>query len=145
MRASRAFYQFRFAITRHGYFCLVTHHAKLGDEVAIFPGYFLAVVLRPWRPPPKGPTGNLTTNQAQATEVEYHQFVGGAYIHGMMRNEANCIINEFGCKYRPSEAQWKKISQSSDSGNGEGWRTLGFSGNYSRILPTLGLRRVKLV
>lgn len=137
VRASRVFDHFRFAVTRHGYFCLVTHYASLRDEVAIFPGYPLAVVIRPWSPSP--------ITQPQGPDCEYHEFVGDAYVHGMMRNEAQCIIEEFGCRYRPSEAQRDKMARASDSGNGEGWRTLGFSGNYSRILPTLGARRVKLV
>ena len=144
VRASRVFDQFRFAITRHGYFCLVTRHAQTHDEVAIFPGYPLAVVIRPWRPPTRDTTSKPNTEQMQATGLEYHEFVGSTYIHGMMRNEAQCIISEFGCRYKPSEAQWEKISRASDSGNGEGWGTLGFSGDYSRILPTLGVRRVKL-
>lgn len=136
-RASRVADQFRFAVTKHGYFCLVTCFAELHDEVAIFPGYQLGVVICPWNP--------SLGDRPQARDTEYHEFIGDAYIHGMMRNEAQCIIDEFGCKYKPSESQWTKIAKASDSGNGEGWETLGFSGNYSQILPTLGLRRVKLV
>ncbi|RYP43865.1 hypothetical protein DL768_009613 [Monosporascus sp. mg162] len=148
-RTSRVAHKFRFAMTRHGYFCVVDHHAKVGDEIAVFTGYLLGVVLRPWSP--SSGDGQMRINgheertRSQADDAQYYEFIGDAYVHGMMRNEAQCIIDEFNCKYKPSESQWDKILRASDSGDGEGWKTLGFSGNYSRILNTLGLRRVKLV
>ncbi|RYO81924.1 hypothetical protein DL762_006856 [Monosporascus cannonballus] len=148
-RASRVAGQFRFVITRHGYFCVINRLANVGDEIAIFTGYPLCVVLRPWRPSSgDGQTkinGHEQWTRSQANDAQYYEFIGDAYVHGMMRNEAQCIIDEFNCKYKPSESQWDKILRASDSGEGEGWKTLGFSGNYSRILSTLGLRRVKLV
>ncbi|KAK7756188.1 hypothetical protein SLS62_001781 [Diatrype stigma] len=148
-RASNVADQYRFAITKHGYFCIVTCFANIHDEVAILPGYSLGVVIRPWSPSPgdrfRNPKGKEGNGISQNSDTEYHEFVGDAYIHGMMRNEAQCIIDEFGCKHKPSESQWGKIARASDSGKGEGWETFGFSGNYSRVLPTLGLRRVKLV
>lgn len=148
-RATNVADQYRFAITKHGYFCIVTCFANIHDEVAILPGFILGVVIRPWSPSAgdrfKNPKGKERNGVPQNLDTEYYEFIGDAYIHGMMRNEAQCIIDEFGCKHKPSESQWGKTARASDSGKGEGWETLGFSGNYSRVLPTLGLRRIKLV
>ncbi|KAI1493946.1 heterokaryon incompatibility protein-domain-containing protein [Biscogniauxia mediterranea] len=148
--SSAAMRYFRFAITKHGYFCLVPRLAQLHDEVSIFQAYELGVVTRPWTPPARTRKSDVSQNKAnnearQTTPTEYFELIGDAYIHGMMNNEARCINDEFNCKYKPTQTQWRKILEASDSGRGEQWRTLDLHGEYSRILPTLGPRTVNLV
>ncbi|KAJ8115777.1 hypothetical protein ONZ43_g4590 [Nemania bipapillata] len=138
---------FRFAVTRHGYFCLVPRIVQAGDEIAIFQSYELAVVLRRLAPPPTPgeQEQNQRRKQTAAVVDPYFELLGDAYVHGMMENEARCIIDEFNCKNEPTAAQWDKILQASDGGRGEPWATLSLSGQYERILKTLGPRTVRLV
>ncbi|KAI1501673.1 heterokaryon incompatibility protein-domain-containing protein [Biscogniauxia marginata] len=138
---------FRFAITKHGYFCLVPRVAQLHDLVGVFQDYDLGVVIRPWTPPSRLRKGDQDQTGAGdwAVETSYFELIGDSYIHGMMNNEARCIMDEFHCKYKPTRAQWNKILEASDFGRGEQWRTLDLNGGYSRILVTLGPRPVKLV
>ncbi|KAI2641412.1 heterokaryon incompatibility protein-domain-containing protein [Hypomontagnella submonticulosa] len=147
MEASEALQGFRFAVTRRGYFCLVPRVTQLHDVAGIFVGYLLGVVLRPWQPSAThqdaGDNGGDTPRRAE--EAEYFEFIGDSYIHGMMTNEARCMIEEFNCKHNPTKAQFDATARASDSGRGEGWKTLGLDGGYSRILETLGDRLVKLV
>ncbi|KAI5917519.1 heterokaryon incompatibility protein-domain-containing protein [Camillea tinctor] len=148
--SSAAMKYFRFAITRHGYFCLVPRLAQLHDEVSILQDYDLGVVLRPWTPPLRARKRDQGQNKAgnevrQTTPTKYFELIGDAYIHGMMSNEARCINDEFKCKYQPTQGQWHSILEASNSGQGEQWRTLDLNGQYSRILSTLGLRIVNLV
>ncbi|KAI1341021.1 heterokaryon incompatibility protein-domain-containing protein [Xylariaceae sp. FL0016] len=146
LEASAVTAHYRFAITKHGYFCLAPRTTQLGDEVKIFQGYDLAVVTRPWKPQsqPQG-AGSEAKMSMGADDLDCSELIGDAYVHGMMWNEARCMNDEFNCKYNPTEAQWKKILQASDEGQGEAWRTLDLNGGYSRILPTLGPREVRLV
>lgn len=125
--------RFRFAMTRHGYFCLVPAMARVGDTVAIIKGHRTPVVLRPWEPP-----------ATAATETAYFEHLGDAYVHGMMDNQAGCICDEFGCKAAMTEAQRDKVLQAARKNDGEEWRVLGF-GDYTRVLPTLGTGWVNLV
>ncbi|KAI1749509.1 hypothetical protein F4782DRAFT_513417 [Xylaria castorea] len=139
---------FRFAVTKHGYFCLVPRMAQIGDEIAIFQSYELAVVLRrlppPPPPPPAPPKQGRKPTQDHARDP-YFELLGDAYVHGMMENEARCINDEFSYKYQPTEAQLDKMLKASDGGRGESWATLDLSGQYERILETLGPRTVRLV
>ncbi|KAI1128964.1 hypothetical protein F5Y10DRAFT_162906 [Nemania abortiva] len=136
---------FRFAVTRHGYFCLVPRPVQIGDEIAIFHPYDLAVVLR--RLPPPSVAQSQSQNQKQTATVgdSYYELIGDAYVHGMMENEARCISDEFNCRYEPTPAQWDKVLKASDGGQGEPWATLSLSGQYERILKTLGPHTVRLV
>ncbi|KAI0476418.1 hypothetical protein GGR56DRAFT_693877 [Xylariaceae sp. FL0804] len=158
LQNSSALFHFRFAVTRHGYFCLVPRITQLHDSVRILQGYVLPVVTRPWTPwlPPArahaGDTGaGAGTGAAQTStskpgeEAGYAELIGDGYVHGMMLNEARCISDEFDCRHEPTEARWGKILQASDDGRGEAWRTLGLHGQYSKILATVGPRVVKLV
>ncbi|KAI1322375.1 hypothetical protein F5Y16DRAFT_42009 [Xylariaceae sp. FL0255] len=136
---------FRFAITRNGYFCLVPHIVEVGDEVALFQFYELAVALRRQQ-------GNNSGNEhadknlpAAKSDPLFFELLGDAYIHGMMGNEANCITDEFKCKYEGTPAHWEKICKASDGGRGKSWQTLGLHGGYERILRTLGPRMVNLI
>ncbi|KAI0835320.1 heterokaryon incompatibility protein-domain-containing protein [Hypoxylon sp. FL0890] len=147
MESAEAIHSFRFAMTRHGFFCLVPQATKLHDVVSIFVGYPLGVITRPWQPPSmhmKGSKDSQGTPEG-IEETDYFEFIGDSYIHGMMRNEARCIIEEFNCKHNPNPAQLNKMLKASDSGNGEAWKTLGLHGGYERILETLGDHLVKLV
>ncbi|KAI1414373.1 hypothetical protein F5Y13DRAFT_159446 [Hypoxylon sp. FL1857] len=147
MEAAEAIHRFRFAMTRRGYFCLVPQVTRLHDAVAILEGYSLGVVIRPWQPPSthvKSDKGCEETPKA-IEEAEYFEFIGDSYIHGMMNNEARCIVEEFNCKNNPTQDQLNKMLKASDSGHGEGWKTLGLHGGYERILETLGDRLVKVV
>jgi len=145
---------FRFAITRYGYFCLVPRIAQVGDEIAIFQSYELALVLRRLPDPPapsqKEGTSSKKKQQQQQQSANnkvdpYFELLGDAYVHGMMENEARCISDEFNCRYEPTQAQWDKILRLSDGGRGEAWTTLDLDGRYERILRTLGPRTVRLV
>ncbi|KAI1173251.1 hypothetical protein F4777DRAFT_589985 [Nemania sp. FL0916] len=133
--SSGAMKTFRFAVTEHGYFCLAPRITEIGDEVAILQSYELAVTLRRLPAP----------SQPQAETDPFFELLGDAYVHGMMENEARCITDEFNYKYEPSQAQWRKILEASDGGRGEPWATLGLSGQYERILKTLGARTIRLV
>lgn len=136
---------FRFAVTKHGYFCLVPRIAQAGDEIAIFKSYELAVVLRRLPPPPMPLPQKQSQKQAPTTTDPYFELLGDAYVHGMMENEARCISDEFDCKYKPTQAQLEKALKASDSGQGESWATLSLSGQYERVFETLGPRTVRLV
>ncbi|KAJ8124376.1 hypothetical protein O1611_g9264 [Lasiodiplodia mahajangana] len=145
--SSGAIKTFRFAVTRHGYFCLVPRIVRAGDEIAIFQPYELAVVLRRIPSPPTPPNLGRKQGQKQMAFVAepYYELLGDAYVHGMMENEARCINDEFNCKYEATQAQWDKILKASDGGRGEPWATLSLSGQYERIFKTLGPRTVRLV
>nr|AVY05527.1 heterokaryon incompatibility protein [Nodulisporium sp.] len=147
MEASEAIHRFRFAMTRRGYFCLVPRATKLQDVVSIFVGYPLGVVNRPWRPSSTYLNGKTANDEPSSGEekMEYFEMIGDSYIHGMMENEARCIIDEFKCRHNPNQTQLNKMLKASDSGRGEAWRTLGLHGGYERILETLGDHLVKLV
>ncbi|KAF2968708.1 hypothetical protein GQX73_g4904 [Xylaria multiplex] len=141
--SSGAMKTFRFAITKHGYFCLVPRIVQIGDEVAIFQSYDVAVALRRLPPPPNSQKqGQKSTH---TTPDGYFELLGDAYVHGMMENEARCINDEFNCRFEPTQAQLDKILKVSDGGQGEAWRTLDLSGHYERIFKTLGPRTVRLV
>ncbi|KAI4867569.1 heterokaryon incompatibility protein-domain-containing protein [Hypoxylon rubiginosum] len=147
IEASGALQSFRFAITKHGYFCLVPRDAQVHDVVSIFVGYQVGVVLRRWQPPSirmgdgKAPEGSSKGAEA----AEYFELIGDAYIHGMMTNQARCIIDEFNCKHDPTQPQVQAMMRASDSGHGVSWKTLGLSGGYARILETLGDHLVNMV
>lgn len=148
--SSGATKSFRFAITRHGYFCLVPRLVQVGDEIAIFHPYELAVVLRRVPLPPKSRKDDAAPQkggqQKRSTVVgSYFELLGDAYVHGMMENEARCISDEFDCRLGATQAQMDKILRESDGGRGEAWKTLGLSGCYERILETLGPRTVRVV
>ncbi|KAL7624188.1 hypothetical protein AAE478_005746 [Parahypoxylon ruwenzoriense] len=147
MEAAGALQSFRFAITKHGYFCLVPRAAQLHDVVCIFVGYLLGVVIRPWQPPSSRMSDRKAGERPAdgAEETEYFELIGDSYIHGMMRNEARCIIVEFGCKHNPTQTQLGKMAEASDSGRGVSWKTLGLHGGYERVFSTLGDHLVKLV
>lgn len=136
---------FRFAVTKYGYFCLVPRIAQVGDEIATFKSYELAVVLRRLPPSPMPLPQKQSQKQAPATADPYFELLGDAYVHGMMENEARCISDEFACKYNPTQAQWEKVLKASDGGRGESWATLSLSGHYERIFGTLGPRTIRLV
>ncbi|KAI0020611.1 hypothetical protein F4780DRAFT_770595 [Xylariomycetidae sp. FL0641] len=133
---SRVWNTYRFAITYHGYLCLVPSCTKVRDMVGVFTGVDCGVVLRRWTPPARaGQTPGLGARTDQ--EGQYHEFVGEAYIHGMMRNEAKFIMYEFDCKHRPTEVQRANTTAMSDKGRGYGWTTADLPGGYDKILPTL--------
>ncbi|KAJ2977554.1 hypothetical protein NUW58_g7775 [Xylaria curta] len=142
--SSAATRTFRFAATRHGYFCLVPRMVQIGDLIAIFQSYELAVVLRRL---PSTPTHQDTQGQkpSRATPDSYFELLGDAYVHGMMENEARCIIDEFDCRHEPTQAQLNKMLKASGGGQGEPWATLSLCGQYERIFETLGPRAVRLV
>ncbi|KAI1760717.1 heterokaryon incompatibility protein-domain-containing protein [Hypoxylon sp. FL1150] len=147
MEASGALQSFRFAITKHGYFCLVPRETQAHDVVSIFVGYQVGVVLRRWLPPSAHMDGGKAHEESSkgAAAAEYFELIGDAYIHGMMSNEARCIIDEFNCKHGPTQSQLQAMLRASDSGRGESWGTLGLPGEYARILETLGDHLVNLV
>ncbi|KAI6084537.1 heterokaryon incompatibility protein-domain-containing protein [Hypoxylon rubiginosum] len=144
IEASGALQSFRFAITKHGYFCLVPRDTQVHDVVSIFVGYQAGVVLRRWLPPSAGGKAHEESSKG-ATPTEYFELIGDTYIHGMMSNEARCIIDEFNCKHSPTQSQLQAMLRASDSGHGESWETLGLPGAYARILETLGDHLVNLV
>ncbi|KAI0195469.1 hypothetical protein F4808DRAFT_452851 [Astrocystis sublimbata] len=138
--SSGATKSFRFALTQNGYFCLVPNMVQIGDAIAIFQNYNLAVVLRPLPPLPPPKSGQAPSKDDQEP---YFELVGDSYVHGMMENEARCISDEFECKYQPTPAQLSRVLEM--SGQGESWATLNLHPNYERILETLGLRTIRLV
>ncbi|KAI1299571.1 hypothetical protein F5Y03DRAFT_365783 [Xylaria venustula] len=150
--SSGAMKTFRFAVTKHGYFCLVPRTVEIGDEMAILQSYELAVVLRrlplPKSLPPASGKQAKTPgrNSGKVTIPEpYFELLGDAYVHGMMENEARCINDEFNCRFEPTQAQLDKLLKASDGGRGEAWTTLDLSGQYERIFETLGPRVIRLV
>ncbi|KAI0173430.1 heterokaryon incompatibility protein-domain-containing protein [Hypoxylon sp. FL1284] len=150
MEASGALQSFRFAVTRHGYFCLVPRPTQTGDAVCILVGYATGVALRRWQPPGLAQAGSGVSREGlkssgAATTAEYFELIGDAYIHGMMANEARCIIDEFRCRHNPTQSQLQAMSRASDSGRGEAWRTVGLPGGYAAVLETLGDHLVNMV
>ncbi|KAK5633759.1 hypothetical protein RRF57_009473 [Xylaria bambusicola] len=144
--SSGALKTFSFAITQHGYFCLVPRIVGVGDEISIFQSYELATVLRRVpQPPSQNPPKQGPKSTTHATADHYFELLGDAYVHGMMENEARCISDEFNCRFEPTLAQWDKMLKVSDGGKGEAWKTLDLNGNYERIFKTLGPRTVRLV
>ncbi|KAJ3577518.1 hypothetical protein NPX13_g3047 [Xylaria arbuscula] len=141
--SSGAIITFRFAVTRHGYFCLVPRMTQVGDEVSIFQSYQFATVVR--RVPQPTPSNTAKQGQKPATQDPYHELLGDAYVHGMMENEARCISDEFNCRPDPTQAQLDKMLKMSDAGRGEAWATLDLNGHYERTLETLGPRTIRLV
>ncbi|XXG94923.1 hypothetical protein Hte_001182 [Hypoxylon texense] len=144
MEATGTLQSFRFAITRHGYFCLVPRDTQVHDMVSIFVGYQTGVVVRHWQPPSsqgKAPEGS----SKGAVATEYFELIGDAYIHGMMTNQARCIIEEFRCKHNPTQSQLQAMLKASNSGHGESWKTLGLPGGYTKILETLGDHLINLI
>ncbi|KAL2210017.1 hypothetical protein CC79DRAFT_1330437 [Sarocladium strictum] len=131
---SGGFVHFRFACTKHGYFCLVPAMTQIGDTVAILKGCRKPVVLRPWTPP---------GGQASGTTA-YFEHLGDAYVHGMMLNQAGCICTEFGCKEGMTPAQREKVMKAARRNEGEVWKELGF-GDYSEMLPTIAAGWINLV
>ncbi|KAJ4129693.1 hypothetical protein NW754_003975 [Fusarium falciforme] len=123
---SGIFRDFRFTVTKHGYFCLVHSITQVKDRVAVLTGSMATIALRPW----------------QANE--YVELLGDAYVHGMMVNEAPRIVLELDCKADPTDEQRERILRDSKRNNGEAWRTLGI-GDYTPILDTLGKRRINFV
>ncbi|KAM5344460.1 hypothetical protein ACJ41O_012996 [Fusarium nematophilum] len=129
---SGAFLDFCFAVTKHGYFCLVPSLTQLGDHAVVAKGYATGLVIRSWTPP-------------EATEpTNYYELLGDAYIHGMMNNEAGCIMLELDCKANPTEAQRAKTAEAARKNDGEAWRALDF-GDYTPVIDTIGLRWISLV
>ncbi|KAI9146972.1 Heterokaryon incompatibility protein [Paramyrothecium foliicola] len=126
IEGSGVFHTFRFAITKHGYFCLVPSITKVNDSVAVLAGYTACTALRPW------------------TSDGYFELLGDSYVHGMMHNEAGCIDVELDCKANPTDAQRERILRDSQKNGGEAWRTLGI-GDYTSALDTLGKRQISIV
>jgi len=62
-------------VTTHGYFCLVPTATKMQDSIAILTSLDMPVVLRP--------------------RQLYHELIGCCYVHGMMENQAYCLIDQF--------------------------------------------------
>ncbi|KAJ4319456.1 hypothetical protein N0V84_006359 [Fusarium piperis] len=122
---SGVFRDFRFAITKHGCFCLVPSITQVKGRVAVLTGYMATIALRPW-------------------QDEYLELLGDAYIHGMMINEAPCIVLELDCKADSTHEQRERILRDLKRNNCEAWRTLGI-GDYTPILDTLGKRRINFV
>ncbi|KAI2608974.1 heterokaryon incompatibility protein-domain-containing protein [Hypoxylon fragiforme] len=147
MEASTVLGHCRFAITKHGYFCLVPRDTTLHDAVSIFIGHPLAMVIRPWNPPSTRTDGGKVREESsnRTGEEGYFELIGEAYIHGMMDNQARCIMDEFSIKRNPTESKMDAIMKASDSGHGVPWKTLGLHGGYERIIKTLGEYLVKIV
>ncbi|KAI1383847.1 heterokaryon incompatibility protein-domain-containing protein [Hypoxylon trugodes] len=144
IEASGAPVSFRFAMTKHGYFCLVPRETRLNDVVSIFVSYSLGVVIRPWQPPSHRKKRGQHFEES-LEQTEYFELIGDCFINGMMRNEARCLIEEFHCKPNPTDAKLDAMIQASKIRNGESWKTLGLNSGYARLLGTLGERLVKLV
>ncbi|KAI1642464.1 heterokaryon incompatibility protein-domain-containing protein [Daldinia loculata] len=147
MEASGVSVNFRFAMTNYGYFCLVPRDTRLHDAVSILVGYSLGVVIRPWQPPSlRENSGQCHKKNLGAMEKpEYFELIGDCFIHGMMVNEARCLIEEFDCKPNPTPAKLDAMNKASKSRDGESWKTLGLNSGYERILGTLGERFIKFV
>ncbi|KAH6688595.1 heterokaryon incompatibility protein-domain-containing protein [Plectosphaerella plurivora] len=126
MNISSIWNEARFAITKHGYFCLVPSMAAKGDTMAVIKGHRMPAILRPYTPPrpPKVPSNE-----------EYFELIGDGYVHGLMHNEAGCLAVHFGYKEKMTDAQRKKLEQK-EFEDGDVWEMLGF-GDFSRVLPTI--------
>ncbi|TLD15991.1 uncharacterized protein PgNI_01900 [Pyricularia grisea] len=81
LRASlrRALRNRRFVVTRKGYFGLVPHWTKPGDEVCMLNGCDVPYIIRR--------VGYEGGGQGMAASYRFH-FLGESYIHGMMNEEA---------------------------------------------------------
>ncbi|KAK3680435.1 heterokaryon incompatibility protein-domain-containing protein [Podospora appendiculata] len=147
VQTSGVYRDFRFAVTKHGYLCLVPGMAQVRDAVAIIKGYKTPVLLRPWIPAP-GLHAAASVGKAvlkPGPTAEYFELVGDAYVHGVMNNEVICVGDEFGCKADPTPAQLERTRRAAREGHdGKAWETLGF-GDYTRVLATIGMRWVNLV
>ncbi|KAJ3529112.1 hypothetical protein NM208_g9908 [Fusarium decemcellulare] len=132
-RNSGIFRDFCFAITKHGYFCLVPATVQPKDCVTVVKGHAVPLVIRPYTPP-------AATEQG----AEYFELIGDAYVHGMMTNEAGCIMLELDCKANPTPTQREKILKAAQNNDGEAWRTLDF-GDYTAVIDTIGPRWINLV
>ena len=132
---SGAWHDARFAITKHGYFCLLPRMAQVGDTIAVIKGHKMPSVLRAYTPPKPSNT--------PAAE-EYFELIGDSYVHGLMFNQAGCISVEFGYKPKMTDKQRLKVEEKVFKSDDKVWEALGF-GDYSRILPTIGPGWVNIV
>lgn len=132
--ASSVWDEMRFAITAHGYFCLVPAIASAGDSIVVVRHHHMPLVLRPYKPPSR----NTST-----TSDEYFESIGSGYVHGMMQNEAKCIIDEFGYKANMDETRRKNLEEKRAK-SGDVWEELGF-GDYRGVLETIGPAWVNIV
>jgi hypothetical protein len=73
----------RFAVTDKGYIGWVPANAQKGDVVALFPGGNVPYVLRPVSQP-----DSAQNSMSSATRNRRYEFLGDAYIHGIMHGEA---------------------------------------------------------
>ncbi|CAI6339315.1 unnamed protein product [Periconia digitata] len=131
--ASSVWFDTRFAITTHGYFCLVPALTRPGDTVVIIRGHHLPLVLRPY----------VSPNRKIPIVTEYFESIGSAYVHGMMDNEAKCIVDEFGYKENMTDVRRQKL-EDARAMEGDVWGELGF-GDYSAVLETIGPSWVNIV
>jgi hypothetical protein len=73
----------RFAVTDKGYIGWVPADARKGDIVALFPGGNVPYVLRPVSQP-----NSAQSSMSSDTRNRRYEFLGDAYIHGIMHGEA---------------------------------------------------------
>jgi hypothetical protein len=117
----------RFAITKHGYFCLVPSMARVGDTMAVIKGHRMPAILRPYTPPQPSKVSN---------DEEYFELIGDGYVHGLMDNQAGCLAVEFGYKEKSTEEQRKRLEEKALGDGAMVWEVLGF-GDYTPVLPTI--------
>ena len=73
----------KFAVTDNGYIGWVHADARKGDVVALFPGGNVPYVLRPVSQP-----DSAQSSMSSETRNRRYEFLGDAYIHGIMHGEA---------------------------------------------------------
>ena len=73
-----------FCVTAHGFMGLVPGMTKVGDYVAVAPGFRLPVTLR----------------RAKGCPHPYYELLGSAYVHRLMRGRIWNLLVEFKCKYQ---------------------------------------------
>ncbi|PVI03648.1 HET-domain-containing protein [Periconia macrospinosa] len=121
----------RVAITEHGYFCLVPRMVQAGDTAVIIRGYHMPLFVRPYMPPKL-----KSTSASRPSEEQYYESIGEGYIHGLMDNQAPCIVDEFGYKASMTEDKILQVQQEKLRNDSEVWNVLGF-GNYTSVIPTI--------
>lgn len=140
--SSQYAYHFRFATTRNGYFCLVPGIAEVGDHIAVISRYTMPIVIRPFSQSVSDTDSAKTPGKKRppGPDLDLHEFIGDAYVHGAMESELHNIMGVYTCMHNPTTSQKAKLQAELDDEEYNGWRMLDMSSHYERILCTLGMR-----
>lgn len=164
-------YHFQFAVTATGWFCLVPGITTVGDSIAMVVGYATPIVVREYHPPhppsktdvyasaaasqsPRPDSSRLAAvagddsprrQKPDPPPLDLQELIGDAYVHGAMEDELQHIMSVFSCRHEPTEAQAARLEAELRDTTFNGWRMLDLSGNYERVVRSLGSRPLNIV